>query len=723
MEKRDYYWAAAPTDELSEVLSERARIFWDRLDTDGRLELWRRIDRTYYGLDGNGGWGDSAAVRFGGDTGELVMVRVNEFRSIIRGISAIVTAERPAFVAKASTGDAASLDAAPLCEGVVTSYYEHGGLEEVTHEAGQIAIRFGEGYTHLRWDPYAGRVHTMSERPVYDDSGEPMTEQVETTVEGVDEFGMPTSEVRVEQRPVTEQWPEREGDVAPEALPPYRVVRDVDADKMRWCIVPNEQNVFDLAARFPEKRVDILATRGSPIWPRRVWESNPDSGATSDDEDMVTVWHFYHLPTDAIQQGRYAVVVGDVVLYDGPMPMTRLPVVRLMPERQTGTSQGDTPIVDLLCLQEIIDAAWSSIVTQVDANGISNIAVPEGQDVNEETLGRGTRLFKYTPNPAAKDNGLPTPLKLLDTPEELWKVLDISPSRMQVLSGINSVTRGSPDAQIKSGNFAALISAQAQSYNGPLARGIQRHHEEVATTLLEVLRTHATTTRIAEVGGSDRQTATREFVAADLTVQRVSIDTANPLTQQMAGRLEIAQMLMSQPGLIQTPEQLVQLLGTGRLEPLYRGQQAQLTLIKRENEMLADGQTPPVFIFDRHDVHMTEHAAVIADPLIRSSRPDVVSALTSHMMEHLSQLGQLTSMPAVALAMGIQIPPQMALPQMPGMPAPGAPPAPGGPKGAPPTRPEPGRAKPPGAPPGADMPFMPTNPATGARETPAGVTQ
>jgi hypothetical protein len=728
MKDRDFYWAASPADELPQALTERARAFWDRLDSSGRLDLWRRIDRTYYGLDGSGGWGDSAAVRFGGDAGETVMVRVNEFRSIIRGITSIVTAERPAFSARANNGDAASLDAAPLCEGLVTSYYETGGLEDVTQEAAQYAIRFGEGHTHLRWDAYAGRVYTTAQRPIYDDSGQPMTETVEVVDETTDPLtGLVTVVRRTEERPMMEDWPEREGDLRPAALPPYRCIRDLDASELVWCLVPHEENVWTLAARYPEKRAELVALRGSAIWPRRVWETSPDTArARDDDEDMVTTWCFYHLPCDALPHGRYAIVAGDLVLYDGPMTMRMLPVVPLIPERQTGTAQGDTPVTDLLCLQEIYDAAWSTIVTQVDAHGISNVAVPEGQDIQVEILGRGSQLLKYEPNPAAKDNGLPTPIRLLDISPELWRVIEQVPLRMQVLSGINSVTRGAPDTQIKSGNFAALVSAQAQSYNGPLSRGIIRHHERVGSALLEMLRTHATTQRIAEVGGRDRQLAVREFRADELTIERVSVDVANPLTQQMAGRLELAQLMLSQPGLVQTPEQLFQLLATGRLEPLYRGQQSQLTLIKRENELLADGKRPPVFIFDRHDEHMTEHAAVIADPLVRTSRPDVIEALTQHMLEHLTQLGQLAGTPAIALALNIKIPPQMATQvsaPMPGQVPQGAPPTggppPGGPMGE---HPEPGRAKPPGAAPGADLPFMPTNPATGRREVPAGAT-
>ena len=717
---REYYWAAAPLAELPEIVRERSMAFRERLDGDGRMDLWRRLERTYYGLDAEGQWRSSAAVTFGGDSGENVMVRVNEFRSIVRAIAAIVTAERPAFIAQAMSGNAASLDAAPLCEGLVSSYYETKGLEDIAQETARYACILGEGFTHLRWDPFAGRAYTTTERPVYE-GGEPVVDVEER--ESVDPMTGEVVRERVEV-PRMEPWIEREGDIVPESLSPLQVVRDLDAttDPV-WALVAHRADVWTLAARYPELRERILAQRGAPLWPRRIWVSGPEEVvADALSGDVVTVWCLYHLPTDAVPKGRYALVCGDVVLYDGPFTMRALPVIPLIPERQHDTASGDTPVADLLCLQEVYDMCWSALLTPIDALGVQNVSVPEGQDIDVEMISRGLQLLKYQPMPGMPNGGKPEPLLLLRTPEELWKLVELIPQVMQRISGINSVTRGAPDSNIKAGNYAALISAQAQQYHGPLARGVLRHHEQIGTMILETLRTYATTKRVAEIGGLDRQTAVREFVGSDLTIERVSLDMANPLTRQMAGRLEVAQLLLAQPGMIQSPEQFLQLLATGRIEPMYRAQQSQLSLIKRENERLADGKEPPVALVDRHDLHIAEHAAVINDPDLRARRPDVMQAVLNHLMEHVAQAATIHQTPALALATGQRIPPQMAGP----MPPPGPAPVPeGGPSpgslprtgDAPPQR-EPGRAQVPGSAPSDALPMMPTNPATGQRVQP-----
>lgn len=714
--QRDYYWANAPTTELPDVVRERCRAFWARLERDGRIDLWRRLERTFYGWDGDGGWSNSTAVTFGGEDGESVMLRVNQFRSIVRAIAALVTAERPAFTAQALQNDGASLDAAPLCEGLVTSYYETRGVEDKADTTARVVCLLGEAFTHLRWDAFIGKPTGEKERPVYR-HGQPVTRTEDREV--IDPVTGEAS-VTVEEVPEMETFVVREGDIAPESLTPLQVVRDLDdtSAEPRWAIVAHTANVWDLAARYPELRERIMDARGSLMWPRRVWDQGPDEMRPDMlSSDLVTMWCVYHLATDAVPQGRYALVCGDVVLYDGPFTMRMLPVIPLIPEYEHDTASGDAPVADLLCLQEVYDMAWSALLTPIDALGVQNVLVPDGQDISVEQLGRAMQVLKYQPMPNMPNGGAPTPLMLLRTPEELWKLIELIPQCMERISGINSVTRGAPDSNIKAGNFAALISAQAQQFNGPLARGVLRHHEQIGTCILETLRTYATSTRIAEIGGHGRPTAVKEFKASDLAIDRVSLDMANPLTRQMAGRMEVAQMLLSQPGMIRTPEQFLQFLSSGRIDPMYQSDVSRLTCIKRENEMMSDGQTPPVLITDRHDLHITEHLAVLDDPDIRQRRPDVIKATMAHIEEHIAWAPQVPQV--LALLTGQKIAPE----QFAGPMAPQAPPSPGAmPRqaDAPPQR-EPGRAQVPGATPSDALPMMPTNPQTGERAAPAGV--
>jgi hypothetical protein len=151
------------------------------------------------------------------------------------------------------------------------------------------------------------------------------------------------------------------------------------------------------------------------------------------------------------------------------------------------------------------------------------------------------------------------------------------------------------------------------------------------------------------------------------------------MTRTVAGRVNIATMLMQmQPSAIKTPEELQQVLDTGRLDPAVEGTRAELLNIRAENEMLQDGKPAMAAFTDNHPMHMREHAAVIASPEARSS-PEVLNALSEHMNEH-ANLWRTTD-PTILMAIGVPPPPP---PPMMGPPGMAGPPQPGATNGTPP---------------------------------------
>jgi hypothetical protein len=90
-------------------------------------------------------------------------------------------------------------------------------------------------------------------------------------------------------------------------------------------------------------------------------------------------------------------------------------------------------------------------------------------------------------------------------------------------------------------------------------------------------------------------------------------------------------------GLVKTPEQMQQVIDTGRLDPITRASHEEYLLILRENEMLARGEPPPTMLGDKHLLHGAEHTVVIANPAARQN-PAVVQALHAHLVEHYSLL-------------------------------------------------------------------------------------
>ena len=186
--------------------------------------------------------------------------------------------------------------------------------------------------------------------------------------------------------------------------------------------------------------------------------------------------------------------------------------------------------------------------------------------------------------------------------------------------------------------------------------------EDVGTGMIQILQSYATEKRIALITGKANTTYLKEFKGTDLSnINRVRITVGNALAKTIAGRTEIATNLL-QMGMVKTPEQFMTVLNTGRIDPLFEGDQKQLILIQKENEWLMEGQIPAILETDWHMTHINEHQAVLADPAIRMNQ-ELVDIVMTHIKGHYAYLtGGAGNDPGFLAALGQQpiAPPQMA---------------------------------------------------------------
>lgn len=726
---RDRYFASVSSAELPAVLRAKAEKFREKLDNTGRTAVWQRSERTYYGFDGDGGLANSVAVTFSGESGENVTARINHYRSIIQSIIAMVTNQRPAFKARARNADAKSLAATGLAEGVVDYVYRKRGLEGMRIEQVERALVSGEGYLHLRWDTHRGRkLERPGTRPVYE-RGQPVMEDVEVDDgEGGAFF---------EQRPKTEEYDVREGDIAPEVLGPLGVVRDLDERDPSWMSVPHRESAWVLAARYPQFAEHILGLRGQDRWPQRIWcDSTYEKPET--DDDAVTVWCFYHKPTDALPKGRYALVAGDVVLADDEWKFgDEIPVYGLLPMREMGSGQGHSPLWDLLCLQELYDACVTSMWNATEGAGEGNVTAPKGSDFDATMLARGRQLIEFDVVDGDIAGSRPMALELFKVPTDAYKIEELIKRTMEVLSGINAVVRGEPPSSVKSGAALAFVGSLSSQFNSSVQSGVTRNDESAGSGVLALYKRFSPQPRIAEiVGKTGNRTAIREFTSADLEgVESVTVEIGNPAMRGQ-GLIEIALELLK-AGAIKAPDEFFELLTAGRIEPLFDPVRDEMRLIRRENEELAAGRQVKVNDGDNDVNHIRGHARVADDPDVRNT-PGLLQAQAQHIAEHLGKppgVDQMTMQPTpgtgingkpleLMWALGQEIPPwrqaeaaALGLVQVPangppGGPANEAPPGDGGPSLGPPKA---ERAQPLNGPSSPAMPLMPKNPATGER--------
>jgi hypothetical protein len=726
--KPDAYWAAeADPEKLGAALVDRISRYYDDCRSSGRVEIWRRIRDLSFGRDPDGDR-STFRVAFGGSQGETTEIRINHFRNLLDHVYAITTQTRPAFEAKADNGDSRTLAERQIADAIIDHHLnEPGGLEEEAKRAARYAIHLCEGYLYQWWDENAGEAHGVEPylsaedqekadeyATASDDYERQVMELTSAGVPGNDNAGSVALPEPPQQPEV--EWLERlRYTGAPRflALPPEDLIRDPDLESTDWpwVMVRRQANRWDLAAQFPEYAAEIRSDetdRKRDLGLRRV-RAHATGG------DQVEIYEFYHARTPAMPQGRWAILVGETVIYDGPNPYRELPVHAMVPGHEFQEPYGYGASMDLLAVQQIRDGVASCIISNIAALGLQKVWSQD--DVETFDLGHGLMHVKS----ATKPEGL----KLLETTETQEKALEWLRTEGELTSGINATTRGEPPSNIKSGVSQAFAHSMSIQANAPVQWAWSAFLQSSATGLIRLYQDFAQAPRIIEIAGKGKSYQAAQFTAEDIAgIRSVSVNLGNPLMRTTAGRAEVAQMFFDKQ--VITPQQYFALIETGRLEDITESAEAFRMLIASENEKLRsgvdeNGQPVEVLVskYDNHPEHIREHLAILADPMIRYDQAIVgrvymTNEAHRYWWHYLAQFE-----PDALLVLGMPAPPPPTAPIMPPPDAAAA--------GAMPIMPPPppmmigpdGQPMPPaGPPPGAGGPPQPANDNAGPQPGP-----
>jgi hypothetical protein len=659
------YWATYEPERLLAEIDDRVQAYYDHIDSSGMFDLWQKMHEQMHRGRNTGGH-----IGITGEDGQLTRLDVNDIANLEQHSTNLTTSQRLEFEAMATNSDHASQSQTILADAVVDYAMRALGLDRKMIKACRNMFRYGEGAIWIDWDTDAG-----------DDVRPDETDNVV-----------------------------KSGDARFQALHPVDVIRDPDLgefDDGSWVAVRVWRNRYDLEAKYPEVAGDIDKVPGrreeSSGKRKRLSDSNMRDTSSGPESDEVPVYYWYHKRSSALPQGRMVVYMEpDVLLFDGPLPFKRIPVIRVSAADIDDEPFGYTPFFDLLAIQTGIDSVISTVTSNQATFGVQNLWTQTGCNLEVKRLGQGMNHFSGGTVP-------PQPLQLVASSPETFKLFELLESAMERISGINSTVRGNPEASLKSGAALALVYAQTVQFIGLAQRAYHLAAEQVADMVVECYQELSQVERTIAIAGEQSRTYAVTLQKGGLSaIDRVSVRVANPLSGTIAGRYNLAEMML-QNGMIKEPDQLMMVMTTGRLDNVTESPVRERMNIRAENERLSKGEVPAATFLDHHLRHIQEHATVLASPESRETI-EVVQACQAHIQEHLN-LWRTTD-PDILAALGIPPPPSAMMPP-PGVPAaPGGPP-PGGPEvsGAVP-EPQGGDTNPIAAS-GVNMPRAPKNPATG----------
>jgi hypothetical protein len=587
---KNVYFASKDAADVSNILIGKADDWFRSLETNGYLDklrtMWAAYHGAYYSDNSN-----SHSISFSGEQGELVQVSVNHIRNLAQHMLNMITSTRPAMQARSINTDYKSLVQTKLANGLLDYYMRDHRLEKFLKMAVEYAIVFGNGYVKISWNATRGDVYDVN-----DETGE--------------EF--------------------REGDIEFCNLSPFDVMFDTNREDANhdWVVCRSFTNRHDLVAKYPEYEEKILS-----LPTKSQLQGISNFSFSYDETELIPVYEFYHKKTESMPQGRYLLfLAADITLLDSPMPYRALPVYSIVPNYFLGTPYGYTPMFDLLGMQDAVNSLYSTILTNQTAFGVQNILVPKGADVSLSQLSGGLNVIE-----ANLQFGEIKSLNLTDTPKEVFDFITMLEKTMETISGVNAVSRGNPDPNLRSGNALALVQSMTLQFMSGLQQSYVSLIEDLGTGIINILKDHATVPRVATIVGKNNRSYVKEFTGDDLSsVSKVIVDIGNPLARTTAGRVEMAEQML-QMGVIKTPEQYFSVINTGQLDVMTEDTQSQLLLVKGENERFVDDKPVIAVMFDDHMLHIKEHASVLADPELRFD-PNIVARVTEHIQEHITLL-------------------------------------------------------------------------------------
>ena len=623
MAEKDYF-AARTGEELIAGLNAKIENWNSTIESTGYLNKLRDMYAAYHGAYYNS-VGDAHQITFGGDDGELVEIAVNDLRNLGNHMITMMTSSRPAMETRAVNTDYKSIVQTRLADGLLDYYMREKRMEEYFKDACEYAVVFGSGFIKLSWNQMLGMIVNKEEM----DAAETLGEDI------------PASE--------------KEGDLELETLSPLDIIQDLTKEGRNkdWIICRSYKNRYDLIAKYPDLEEEIMSIDSKDVNDRIQFSSSIDDGT-----DDIPVFEFYHRRSESMPEGKYAFFAGkEAMFYEGDLPYKKIPVYEVSAGHILGTPLGYSNLFDVLALQDASNSLFSAAMSNLNAFSVSNILNPIGSNIEVTQLSGNLNIIYF--NPQA---GEPKALDLVKISPELFRMIDLLGQKQETISGINSVVRGNPEASLRSGSAIAMIQANAIEFMSGLQASYTFLIESVGLGVLEILQDFAHSPRIANIVGASGRSYMKEFSSDDISdINRVIVDSGNPLTKTAAGRTQIADNLLQYSEI--TPEQYYNVLSTGNLDVAMEEKNRKLANLKSENEGMLFGEQQRAIITDNHIEHINSHKSVLDDP---SMRADVKLAgiVLGHIQEHIDILKN--GDPKTLMALGQQ----PIAPSQPPMPAP-----------------------------------------------------
>lgn len=610
----DLYWAGLPVTDLLPELNQKIEDYYNYVQKT-LLPIWK-LSYYYYNVAAF----NLGRVEITGLNNENREVGMNYYRNLIDNTVSMTVAQKPNWEARAINSDVESQRQCLVGKSLLPYYLREKSGGKKLKQSLFSSCLYSEGYIITTWNATSGKV---------------IAEDAET---GIKQY---------------------EGDIEYKSYTPIDVIRDTtlkNAENNQWYIIREYKNRYDIIAKYAQDDQEVhdaIISAGAETYDNQNYNiyTNAVAKTISPKSDNIEVFTLFHDRTPACPMGRQTLFTNQVILTDGPLPYDNLTVRRMAPGEMDFTNFGYTNNFDNLQVQEMLNVCYSSIQTVVETFGKQNISSHRDNHTEVREVVDGLNLIEYDESP-------PAALDLMTINPAMFQAVEMYTNTMIRFAKTNNTSLGEAEAS-QSGAALALLQQMSIQWNQGTQTAYVEMLEGVGTDTLRILRRYADVPRIAAIAGKTKLGMMSSFSKKDLSqIDRVQIDSANPMNDTIAGRVQKAEMLLKM-GSLTDPYKLLEVLETGNLDTATDYEMNIILNIRKENEKLANGEDVPVLFTDNHIEHIKSHASDCSDPDIRSD-PKKFEMFSKHINSHILNLSDPTYAQFMQLMGQPILPPQGA---------------------------------------------------------------
>lgn len=561
------------------------------------------------------------SLGFSGDKGELVLMKVPLARTYVRQFVSLVTKDRLSFEALVDVKDQNPIDTAKLGKALANHMVEKNRLDDLRVNATEKAAVTGNAFYSVIWDPDAGEEYDADEEGNIIKTGENV-------------FNV---------------------------HPLWEVTYDfnVDFNNLKWVCIAFKKNRWDLAAKYPDLESDILnapdVNQALQLTQANLWRN------TQQTTDFIYEYHFFHIPTPAVPQGRHVAFVSEkAVTIDEEYDCNMLPFAPMIIEPLQDSGLGYPMFSSLLPTQEIIDATLSAITSnQLNVSG-NIVLLPEGNSISPTQLSKGLKVLPYKPM-NVPGGGKPEILSLNSVNSQFFQFAETCIGLLDQLSMINATLRGEPPSNVTSGAMAATLISSSMEFLSSASRANTMALERILTIGIKNYQKYATDAHLIEIVGADNLVRVKNFKSSGLrNINRIKLREQSPVMQTTAGRLAMADALMNK-GLADA-SQYVNLVEGAPVDQIYEKDYDENAAVKREVESFLEGENIVPHILQNHPKFIQEYKRLLDNTPV-AMRQQLTEQILTLIEEHLTLEQNLQANPLLFSMLRPGEMPQGGMPQ------------------------------------------------------------